>query len=197
MTTAAPSARPPAPAEALLDATGRLLDGRRWAEVRMSDVAAGAGTSRQTLYNTFGTREGLARAYVGREASRFLSAVEETITANAADPAGALAAAVELFLSAAGSHPLVRAIAASEEGDELLTLVTTRGGPVLGPVTDRLAEVIVATWPQADPAAAALAADTLVRLAVSHAALPGGSPAEVAAGIGRIAGPFIERELSV
>ncbi|MGQ5228634.1 helix-turn-helix domain-containing protein, partial [Streptomyces sp. yara] len=40
---------------------------RPWSAVRMVDVAAAAGVSRQTLYNEFGSKDGLARALVRRE----------------------------------------------------------------------------------------------------------------------------------
>ena len=161
----------------------------------MADVAARAGVSRQTIYNSFGTREGLAEAYVVRESERFLDTVEATIAEHAADPVRALAGSLEIFLAAAETHPLVRAISASEHGDELLVLVTTRGGPVLGPITERLTALLLAHWPSLRPARARLAADTLVRLAISHAALPGGTPRQVGGQVAEILGPFIASEL--
>jgi AcrR family transcriptional regulator len=179
--------------ERLLDAVSDLLADRTWAEVRMADVAERAGVSRQTVYNSFGAREGLAQAYVSREAQGFLAAVEMLIHGNAADPVRALSSALELFLAAAETHPLVRAISSGDGGDELLALVTTRGGPVLDPLSERLARIIGETWPAADPAR--LTADTLVRLAISHAALPGGPPADTAASVARILTPFIEQQL--
>jgi AcrR family transcriptional regulator len=181
--------------ERLLDAVSDLLADRTWAEVRMADVAERAGVSRQTVYNSFGAREGLAQAYVSREAQGFLAAVEMLIRGNAADPVRALSSALELFLAAAETHPLVRAISSGDGGDELLALVTTRGGPVLDPLSERLARIIGETWPAADPDAARLTADTLVRLAISHAALPGGPPADTAASVARILAPFIEQQL--
>lgn len=188
--------RPPAPArERLLDALGEELADRTFSSVRMADVAERAGVSRQTIYNAFGTREGLALAYVTREAGQFVETVREVVAANSHDPGVALRAALEIFLAAAETHPLVRAISASEEGDELLVLVTTGGGPVVGPVTEALTETIAETWPVVERDTAALAAETLVRLAISHAALPTGTPAETAERVGRILGPFIAAEL--
>src|SRR5918997_5774495 len=133
--------------EMVLDAVHALLADRAWAEVSMADVAERSGVSRQTLYNAFGGRHELAQAYVLREADRFVAAVEEAVRARAADPRAAVAAALEIFLSAAATHPLVRAISASEDGDELLPLVTTRGGPVVDEVTEQLAAMMADTWP--------------------------------------------------
>ncbi len=184
----------PGSQDALLDAVGQLLESRTWARVKMADVADVAKVSRQTLYNTFGSREGLALAYVSRESQRLLATLETTVVANANDPVRALSEALAVFLSAAETHPLVRAISASEQGDELLVLVTTGGGPILGPLTDRLSELIASTWPIVGKDTADLAADTLVRLAISHAALPGAAPEQTADDVAQILGPFIVSE---
>lgn len=179
----------------VLDAVHDLLADRAWAEVSMADVAESSGVSRQTLYNAFGGRGELAQAYVLREADRFVAAVDEAVRARAADPRAALAAALEIFLSAAATHPLVRAISASEDGDELLPLVTTRGGPVLGGVTEQLAALMASTWPGVPLPEARHVADTLVRLAISHAALPSASPRATAAKVARVLGPYIDELL--
>lgn len=181
--------------EALLDAVSELLTEQSWGEVKMVEVAARAGVSRQTVYNSFGTREGLALAYVKRETAAFVDAVAHVIVSNADSPTTAVAAALELFLGLAQTHPLVRAIVASEDGDELLALVTTRGAPVIEPLQNRIAELIAEIWPQAKPGSAGLAADMLVRLAISHAALPGAPPSETARQVAAVLGPFIESEI--
>lgn len=69
-----PSAR-----ESLLDAAFAALARRPWSAVRMVDVAAAAGVSRQTLYNEFGSKDGLARALVRREADGYLAGVERAL----------------------------------------------------------------------------------------------------------------------
>jgi AcrR family transcriptional regulator len=182
--------------DTVLDAVHELLADRFWAEVTMGAVAERAGVSRQTVYNTFGGRDGLSQAYVIREADRFLVVVEQAVRDNEQNPRAALAAAVDVFLSAAGAHPLVRTIAASQDGDELLALVTVRGGPVLGGVTAGLARVILETWPGLPPAETNFLADTLVRLAISYAALPSGSPRETADGVADVLGPCIDAMLA-
>ena len=110
-------------------------------------------------------------------------------------PCLAAGAALGVFLSAAATHPLVRAIASSKDSDELLALITVRGGPVLGGVTSGLARVIAETWPGLPGPETHFLADCLVRLAISHAALPSGSPQETAASIAEILGPYIDRLL--
>ena len=182
--------------ERVLDAVGEVLGESVWADVKMADVADAAGVSRQTLYNMFGGRRELAQAYVLREAEGFLAAVEEAISAGADDPRVALSAALEIFLSAAETHPLVRAISTGEGGDELLGLVTARGAPVLGLVGEALAAMLVENWPELAREDARTVSDFLVRLAISHAALPSGTPAETAATVTRILGPYLDELLA-
>jgi AcrR family transcriptional regulator len=75
----------------------------------MVDVAAAAGVSRQTLYNEFGSKEGLARALVRREADAYLAGVERALVSHA-EPRERLAAAAEWTVSAARGNALVRAM---------------------------------------------------------------------------------------
>ncbi|GAA0644551.1 hypothetical protein GCM10009535_22440 [Streptomyces thermocarboxydovorans] len=77
----------PAARESLLDAAYTALARRPWSAVRMVDVAASAGVSRQTLYNEFGSKDGLARALVRREADAYLAGVDRALS-GAAAPGG-------------------------------------------------------------------------------------------------------------
>lgn len=177
--------------ESVLDAVGELLADDAWPDVRMSDVAAAAGVSRQTLYNAFGSRDDLAQTYLLRESERFLAAIDEAIEANAGDPRAALRTAAELFLSLAASHPMIRAVS-SGRNDELIALATTRGGILLTTMTMRLAVRLEQTWPEIEPADAQLLSENLVRLAISYAVLPSDTPARTAGQLTRALGPFVD-----
>lgn len=177
--------------ESLLDAVGGLLADRAWAEVSMAEVATKAGVSRQTVYNAFGTREDLAAAYVRREADAFLEAVEEILAARAAEPRQALEGALEVFLAAVEHHPIVRAISAGE-GDALLALVTIRGGTLVSALGARLSALVQEIWVGVSPAEADLLADTFIRLAISHAALPSATAAKTAADLTHLLGPYVD-----
>ncbi|MEV0601120.1 TetR/AcrR family transcriptional regulator [Streptomyces sp. NPDC050315] len=115
----------PAARDSLLDAAYAALEVRPWAGVRMVDVAAAAGVSRQTLYNEFGSKQGLARALVRRETEGYLAGVERILSrpVTGAPPEGAarpsslpeeaqarLAAAADWTLRTARANPLVRAV---------------------------------------------------------------------------------------
>ncbi|MCZ9354204.1 TetR/AcrR family transcriptional regulator [Streptomyces mutabilis] len=101
----------PAARESLLDAACTALARRPWSAVRMVDVAAAAGVSRQTLYNEFGNKEGLARALVRREADGYLSGVERALAGDGpGTPRERLTATAEWTVSAARDNALVRAM---------------------------------------------------------------------------------------
>ncbi|MCP3821539.1 TetR/AcrR family transcriptional regulator [Streptomyces sp. A3M-1-3] len=99
----------PTARESLLDAAFVALAGRPWPMVRMVDVAAAAGVSRQTLYNEFGSKEGLARALVRRETDLYLRGVDQALSAGSG-PWDRLAAVAEWTVRAARGNPLVRAL---------------------------------------------------------------------------------------
>ncbi|NUO42328.1 MAG: TetR/AcrR family transcriptional regulator [Streptomyces sp.] len=99
----------PAARESLLDAAYTALARRPWSAVRMVDVAAAAGVSRQTLYNEFGSKEGLARALVRREADGYLAGVERALATHA-DARDRLTATAEWTAGTARENALVRAM---------------------------------------------------------------------------------------
>ncbi|MFJ9537927.1 TetR/AcrR family transcriptional regulator [Streptomyces sp. NPDC101225] len=99
----------PAARESLLDAAYTALARRPWSAVRMVDVAAVAGVSRQTLYNEFGSKEGLARALVRREADAYLAGVERALATHS-DARERLTATAEWTASVARDNALVRAM---------------------------------------------------------------------------------------
>ena len=175
----------------LLDSATDLLRTRSWQETRMADIAKAAGVSRQTLYKEFGSRKAFAEAYILRESERFLSSVEEALRTHLDTPRDALAAAIEVFLTAAGEEPLIKAIVAGDDSDGLLSTVTNHAGPLLHGAKQRLVEHLVASWPHASPTELERLAECLVRLAVSHAASPVHTPAETATSIATVLSPYL------
>ncbi|HLI33167.1 MAG TPA: TetR family transcriptional regulator [Solirubrobacteraceae bacterium] len=196
------SARAPYPVAArellrnsLMDAARDLIAERPFAEVTMAQIAEQAGVSRQTLYNEFGSREEFTQALLLREADRFLTSVEQAVSAHSDDPAKALEAAFEVFLIAAAEDPIVRA-GLRDGAEELLALVTTRGRPIVEYAVQRLAGVIATEWPEAARPDCELLSESLVRLAISYAALPKGPTLMTAESVAQLLGPFIEQALA-
>jgi AcrR family transcriptional regulator len=180
--------------DTLLDGARDLLDDRPWNEITMSDVAAAGGVSRQTVYSEFGSRDAFAQAFVLRESERFLAAVEGAVNAHLDDPAAALSAAFDVFLTAAAEHPLIRAVVSGDgSADTLLPFITTLGEPVVELAAARLVEVIHAGWPHVAEEDIRLLAECVVRLAISYAALPKGPAGMTAASVTTVLGPYLER----
>jgi AcrR family transcriptional regulator len=177
----------------LLDGARDLLGEHDWAQITMADIARAAGVSRQTLYSEFGSRAEFAQALFLREADRFLADVERAVESNLDDPVAALAAAFDVFLTAAADDPLIRSIVSGEGNEELLPYVTTQGQPVVEQATERLAAVIARGWPQVDRAAIDLLCECVVRLAISYAALPTGPAGITASSVATLLGPYLEQ----
>ena len=71
--------------DSILDGMRELLLTRDWSAITLSDVARAAGISRQTIYNEFGSRQGLAQGYALRLADRLVDAVDGAIQGNVGD----------------------------------------------------------------------------------------------------------------
>jgi AcrR family transcriptional regulator len=176
----------------LLDAACHELQARRWADITMAEIALAAGVSRQTLYKEYGSREEFTQVLALREAERFLDAVEQAVMSHVQDPTRAVAAAFEVFLTAAAENPLVRAIVQEDGAEELLAMFTSHGEPLVTRAAERLRAVMSAGWPLIPPRDAELLSDCLVRLAISYASLPRGSASSTAQAIARLLGPYVE-----
>ncbi|MBP8537796.1 TetR/AcrR family transcriptional regulator [Streptomyces sp. MK37H] len=175
----------PAARESLLDAAFAALERRPWPRVKMSDVAAAAGVSRQTLYNEFGSKEGLARALVRREADAYLCGVERALSgvSGAAAPRERLAAAAVWTVRSAAGNPLVRAVLTGCWNERLPTSVRTTPpgepepeplpapGELIGEARDRAVRLLEGDWP---PGAVELplACEAVARLALSYVVAP-------------------------
>ena len=179
----------------VINAVDELVRARGWKATTMADVAEAAGVSRQTLYNEFGSRQALVEAYVIREIETLLGEVGVAVRENADDAHAALESAFALFLKLASDEPVVQIIVANTGGTgELTRLLTSVAQPV---AVSQVGELIIEVWAQVSLADAQLVADTLVRLAVSHALFATGSPIETAREVGRMIAPFIDKALGL
>jgi AcrR family transcriptional regulator len=181
--------------ETLFGAARDELGQRAWSEITMSDIAAAAGVSRQTLYKEFGNRNEFGLAFVINEGERFLDEVEKAVLEHVDDPRAAVGAALELFLRTAGEDPLIRTLLSDDGTGGMLPFVTTQGLPVVQWATARLGTVIEQGWPQAVKPDIDLLSEALVRLAISYITGPSDSPETTAASVADLLGPFIDRAL--
>ncbi|HEY4018899.1 MAG TPA: TetR family transcriptional regulator [Pseudonocardiaceae bacterium] len=174
--------------DTIIAAVDELARTRGWAATTMTHVADVAGVSRQTVYNEFGSRQALVEEYVTREVRNLVAEVEIAVREHADDPSAALLAAFGLFLKLASDEPIIRIIVADADSSHLMRLLTNLGTSV---ADDRIARLIVDVWPQASTEDAELIADSLVRLAISHAVAPGADPDTTSRNVTRLVGPLI------
>jgi AcrR family transcriptional regulator len=178
--------------DTIITAVDTLARSRGWAATTMSQVADVAGVSRQTVYNEFGSRQTLVEAYVTREVRNLVAEVETAVREHADDPSAALLAAFGLFLKLASDEPIIQIIVADADSSHLMRLLTNLGTSV---ADDRIARLIVDVWPQASNEDAELLADSLVRLAISHAVAPAADPETTSRNVTRLVGPLIREIL--
>lgn len=177
--------------ESVLNAMRDLLVERDWAKISLSDVAAGAGVSRQTLYNEFGSRAGLAEAYAIRLADKLVDHVDKAVWAHIDDVRPALTDAFRGFLAESGTDPLIHSLLGDAKPD-LLRLVTVDSAPIRAHATRRLAETFQRSWVDiAEPDALTLAR-AIVRLAMSYVSMPAEPDHDPAADIAALFGPYLE-----
>ena len=181
--------------QTLFGAARDQLEQSAWSEITMSDIAAAAGVSRQTLYKEFGNRNEFGLAFVIHEGERFLDDVEAAVKQHLDDPRAAVGAALDLILRTAGEDPLIRILLSDDGTGGMLPFVTTQGMPVVAWATARLAATIEEGWPQASDADVRLLAESLVRLAISYITAPSESPEATAASVADLLGPFIDHAL--
>ena len=178
--------------EDLLDAAATLIIQRGFRRVRMQDVADMVGVSRQTVYNEFGDKWGLAQALTLRENERYLDGVDEALGCHAG-LYSAVAAAVAYTLTTAADDPLKKATLTGAGSEDLLPLMTTRAEPVLLAAKRRIIAHALRQWPDLDEADVTDLADATVRLTMSHVMLPADPPEIVAARLARLVTRYVGR----
>ena len=161
----------------LLDAAAQLITAGQ--PVRLSEVAALAGVSRQTLYNEFGSRDRLLEALSLRIGQRVLAESVRAAREAPGDVGDAVRASTIVGLRAAVTDPLVKAGLLGTPA-ELLPFVTTSAGSLLTLFRDGCTAVLLERWPHLDPAETRWAMEMGVRLSLSHLVLPT-EPIEVTA----------------
>ena len=178
--------------DALLDAAYDAAVTTGWQRARMADIAAAAGVSRQTLYNEFGDREGLALRLALRETARFLDGVERAMDRHPGDPHTAFEAAARFALKEADDNPLVRAILTETGDDGLLPYLTTRAEPLVEAAKQRVVAYLTSHWPEFAHSAEDVG-EVVVRLTLSYIVLAGPARPATAKRIAAVAAAVLER----
>ncbi|MDD7969396.1 TetR family transcriptional regulator [Actinomycetospora lemnae] len=154
-----------------LERAAELLVAGGWRGLRLQDVADGIGVSRQTLYNEFASKQGLAAALVLRRTEEFLGELEAALDGED-DLYRAWSSAVRTTLDTTARDPLLRVLLTGQGAEELLPLLTSEAEPLVAAARDRAADFLARRRPGLDAATATAAAEIAARLTISHIVLP-------------------------
>jgi len=179
--------------DCVLDAMRTELLTKDWAAITLADVARTAGVSRQSIYNEFGSRQGLAQGYALRLADRLVDAVGGAIDGNLGDVHAAFLSGFRSFFVDSAADPLVISMLSGATKPDLLQIITVDSGPIITHCSGRLAQAFVTSWVGADEADAGVLARAIVRLAISYVSMPPEADHDVAADLARLMTPFAER----
>lgn len=179
--------------DSILDGMRELLLTRDWSSITLSDVARAAGISRQTIYNEFGSRQGLAQGYALRLADRLVDAVDEAIAGNVGDVFAAFLQGFRAFFADSAADPLVISLLTGGIKPDLLQIITTDSGPIIARCSQRLTTTFQHSWVRCSDEDAGVLARAIVRLAMSYVSMPPEADHDVAGDLARLMTPFAER----
>lgn len=179
--------------DSILDGMRELLLTRDWSAITLSDVAKAAGISRQTIYNEFGSRQGLAQGYALRLADRLVSQIQGAIIDNFGDVYAAFLQGFRDFFAESAADPLVISLLTGTSKPDLLQIITTDSAPIITHCSTRLTELFMTSWVRCSEEDAGVLARAIVRLAMSYISMPPEADHDVARDLARLMTPFAER----
>ncbi len=179
--------------DSILDGMRDLLLKRDWSAVTLTDVAKAAGISRQTIYNEFGSRQGLAEGYALRLADRLVDAVALAIESNVGNIYAAFLEGFRSFFVQSASDPLVISLVTGAAKPDLLQIITTDSAPIITRCSERLTDTFMHSWVRSSEEDSGVLARAIVRLAMSYVSMPPEASHDVARDLARLMTPFAER----
>ncbi len=184
--------------DAILDCARHLAIDKGWSDVRMSQIAALVGISRQSLYSEFGDKEELGKKMVIRESSRFFDGIRAALNAHPTDLIAAVESAVELTLREAYGDPLLHSILTNARGGDssLIRSLTTESAPILNGASEVILNYVRTNHPQLPEDLVLDVVDSIIRLTVSHLVLPVEEPEIVAKRLARLTALVVNASVS-
>jgi len=157
----------------LLDAAVDELVENGWRGLQMQNVAKRVGVSRQTVYNTFNGRDGLAAALVEHLTDSFLDGFDAAFAA-AEQPAGRWEAGVRYLLRRASDDLALRAMLGLDAQTQFLGLLTSSSAPIVVRARQRIPATALRYQPELDIQRLTPVAEVLARLTLSEIVQPVG-----------------------
>src|SRR6516225_1547639 len=179
--------------DSVLDAMRDLLLARDWSAITLTDVARAAGISRQTIYNEFGSRQGLAQGYALRLADRLVDGIHAAIDANVGNIHEAFLQGYRAFFAESAADPLVISLLSGVAKPDLLQIITIDSAPIITRASARLTSAFTHSWVATSDEDAGVLARAIVRLCLSYVSMPPEADHDVAHDLARLMTPFAER----
>ncbi len=133
----------------ILDGMRDMLVTRDWSSITLSDVARAAGISRQTIYNEFGSRQGLPRDTRCDWPTGSSTPSPRPSTATSATSTQVFLEGFRAFFVESASDPLVISLLTGGAKPDLLQIITTDSAPIISRCSQRLTSVpCSASWVQ-------------------------------------------------
>lgn len=175
-----------------LDALSALLLRQSWKSVTMSEVAKEAGLSRQTIYNEFGSRRGVAESYAIRLTDQLVSVVDDGLYTCVGDIRLALGRGLAAFFAVSERDPLVRSLREEDASADLLRLITVHSTQLVERAADHLSATFQRCWVQAPKRQADILSTSIVQMALAYVSRPPTDAAQTATDIADLLAPYIE-----
>lgn len=155
----------------LLEAAVDELVAHGWRGLQMQAVAKRVGVSRQTVYNTFSGRDGLAAAMIEYLTDSFLDGFDAAF-ASGDSPVERWENGVRYLLRRGGNDPALRAMLGLDSGQQFLGLLTSGSAPIVRRARERIPATVLRFQPGLELASLAHVAELLARLTLSEIVQP-------------------------
>lgn len=157
----------------LLEAAVDELVAHGWRGLQMQAVAKRVGVSRQTVYNTFSGRDGLASAMIEYLTDSFMDGFEAAFGSASGDsPTARWEDGVRYLLRRGDKDPALRAMLGLDSGQQFLGLLTSGSAPIVRRARERIPATVLRYQPELSPAGLTHVAELLARLTLSEIVQP-------------------------
>lgn len=171
----------------VLDTARNLAVEQGWGAVRMGELAAEVGLSRQALHNEFGTKGQLGSELLHREFDELVTGFATALSDHSADVATAIREAALFTLEAITGDPLLRTVISGRGDENLLALLTTRSDWLILRMAAVLRDWATTEFPSISAARVEEMVEPICRLALSTGVAPTAPLKEAADSLARVA----------
>jgi AcrR family transcriptional regulator len=174
----------------ILDVAAAEVLAHGWRGLRMQVVADAVGVSRQTLYNEYANKQGLARALALTVAGRYHRETAQ-IVERSPDVRAAIRDTVAWSIETSADDTLFKTLLGADGGETFLPLYTSEGAPMIDLAVDTVGAAFRSRFPELDPERLDLVMETATRYVLSHLVMRTRSAERVARDAASLFGDYL------